>query len=135
MAINKRHVSFVSRTFQPRSTLKSTRFLPLVASLFLFVLFRSGCRANQPAAGTGLAPLRLQLDWYPQPEHGGFYTAQMLGYYKAEGLNVTISPLPQYGSVAQIVATGRADIGLGSSDQILEWNSNAQIGRASCRER
>ena len=125
MAINKRHVSFVSRTFQPRSTLKSTRFLPLVASLFLFVVFFNGCRANQPAAGTGLAPLRLQLDWYPQPEHGGFYTAQMLGYYKAEGLNVTISPLPQYGSVAQIVATGRADIGLGSSDQILEWNSNA----------
>jgi NitT/TauT family transport system substrate-binding protein len=66
----------------------------------------------------------LQLDWYPQPEHGGFYTAQMLGYYKAEGLDVTILPLPQYGSVAQIVSTGKAEIGLGSSDQILEWNSN-----------
>jgi NitT/TauT family transport system substrate-binding protein len=33
-------------------------------------------------------------------------------------------PLPQYGSVAQIVSTGKADIGLGSSDQILEWDSN-----------
>ena len=48
----------------------------------------------------------------------------MLGYYKAEGLDVTIYPLPQYGSVAQLVATGKADFGLGSSDQILEWDSN-----------
>ena len=69
-------------------------------------------------------PVRLQLDWYPQPEHGGFFTAQALGFYKAEGLDVTIMPLPQYGSVAQLVSTGKADIGLGSSDQILEWDSN-----------
>jgi NitT/TauT family transport system substrate-binding protein len=66
----------------------------------------------------------LQLDWYPQPEHGGFFAAQLLGYYKAEGLDVTISPLPQYGSAAQLVASGKADFGLGSSDAILEWNSN-----------
>jgi len=68
--------------------------------------------------------VRLQLDWYPQPEQGGFFTAQQLGYYKAEGLDVTILPLPQYGSVAQQVATGKAEFGLGSSDQVLEWNSN-----------
>jgi NitT/TauT family transport system substrate-binding protein len=71
-----------------------------------------------------LVPVRLQLDWYPQPEVGGFFAAQQLGYYKAEGLDVTILPLPQYGSVAQQVATGKAEFGLGSSDQILEWDSN-----------
>jgi NitT/TauT family transport system substrate-binding protein len=37
---------------------------------------------------------------------------------------VTISPLPQYGSVAQLVASGKAEFGLGSSDQVIEWNSN-----------
>jgi NitT/TauT family transport system substrate-binding protein len=84
----------------------------------------AGCHGHQPAAENGLTPVRLQLDWYPQPEHGGFYAAQMLGYYKAEGLDVTILPLPQYGSVAQLVAAGKADFGLGASDQILEWNSN-----------
>jgi NitT/TauT family transport system substrate-binding protein len=87
-----------------------------------FVL--TGCRGHQAATEAGLTPVRLQLDWYPQPEHGGFYTAQMLGYYKAAGLDVTILPLPEYGSVAQLVSTGKADIGLGSSDQILEWDSN-----------
>jgi NitT/TauT family transport system substrate-binding protein len=84
----------------------------------------AGCRGSQPMAPVGVTPIRLQLDWYPQPEHGGFFAAQHLGYYKAEGLDVTLLPLPQYGSVAQLVASGKADIGLGSSDQILEWNSN-----------
>lgn len=93
-----------------------------LAVAYAFIL--SGCHSNQPATVGGLAPVRLQLDWYPQPEHGGFFTAQLLGYYKAEGLDVTFLPLPQYGSAAQLIASGKADFGLGSSDAILEWNSN-----------
>jgi NitT/TauT family transport system substrate-binding protein len=92
------------------------------AALLVFPL--AGCRSHAPAASNGLTPVRLQLDWYPQPEHGGFFTAQRLGYYRAEGLDVTILPLPQYGSVAPIVASGQAEFGLGSSDQMLEWDSN-----------
>jgi len=97
--------------------------LSIALSLLLLAIV-SGCRANKPAQSNGLTPVTLQLDWYPQPEHGGFYTAQLLGYYKAQGLDVTIVPLPQYGGVAQQVASGKADFSLGSSDQILEWNSN-----------
>jgi NitT/TauT family transport system substrate-binding protein len=87
-------------------------------------LILSGCRGSEPAQVGGLTPIRLQLDWYPQPEQGGFFAAQMLGYYKAEGLDVSLLPLPQYGSAAQLVASGKAEIGLGSSDAVLEWNSN-----------
>lgn len=101
--------------------MKSGRLFSLL-TILMFSL--AGCRSPHPSDTNGLFPLRLQLDWYPQPEHGGFYTAQMLGYYKAEGLDVALVPLPQYGSVAQLVSTGQADIGLGSSDQILEWDSN-----------
>ncbi|HVZ83252.1 MAG TPA: ABC transporter substrate-binding protein [Terracidiphilus sp.] len=100
----------------------SRRLLPCLAIAATLIL--TGCRSHGPASDNGLTPVRLQLDWYPQPEHGGFYTALLNGYYKAEGLDVTLLPLPQYGSAAQIVATGQADIGLGSSDQILEWDSN-----------
>ena len=101
----------------------SFRFVVLTLTV-ASVLTLAGCRSSQPTTAGGLNPIRLQLDWYPQPEHGGFFAAQLLGYYKAEGLDVTLLPLPQYGSVAQLVASGQADIGLGSSDQILEWNSN-----------
>src|SRR5664279_3511028 len=98
------------------------------SSAFSFVialaLLLAGCHSSKQAQSNGLTPVRLQLDWYPQPEHGGFFTAQLQGYYKSEGLEVTILPLPQYGSVAQQVAAGKADFGLGSSDQVLEWSSN-----------
>ena len=102
---------------------KSAPFAVLSLTAALAIAL-SGCRSHQPAAEGGLTPVRLQLDWYPQPEQGGFFAAQLLGYYKAEGLDVTLLPLPQYGSAAQLVATEQVDIGLGSSDQILEWSSN-----------
>jgi NitT/TauT family transport system substrate-binding protein len=109
-----------------RSALASPRFLSFAASSIAIVcaLPFAGCRTTQAPTPAGITPIRLQLDWYPQPEHGGFFAAQLLGYYKAEGLDVTLLPLPQYGSVAQLVASGKADVGLGSSDQVLEWNSN-----------
>ena len=105
---------------RPTSFITRCAFSAILACTLLL----PGCRSRQPASANGLTPIRLQLDWYPQPEVGGFYTAQLNGYYKAEGLDVSIFPLPQYGSVAQQVATGKADIGLGSSDQVLEWVSN-----------
>lgn len=95
--------------------------LPLALA---FVVVLAGCHGHTGSAENGLTAVRLQLDWYPQAEHGGFYTALLLGYYKAEHLDVTLLPLPQYASAAQLVATGKADFGLGSSDQILEWDSN-----------
>jgi NitT/TauT family transport system substrate-binding protein len=105
-----------------RSNTRTYRGAIFLALLIGFVLI--GCRSHQDAQSNGLTPVRLQLDWYPQPEHGGFFTALIKGYYKEEGLDVTLLPLPQYGSAAQLVATGKADFGLGSSDQILEWDSN-----------
>lgn len=101
-----------------------SRLVVTLAMLSLFACCVSGCKSRKDQNRNGLTPLLLQLDWYPQPEHGGFFAAQQLGFYREEGLDVTILPLPQYGSVAQQVAGGKADIGLGSSDQILEWDSN-----------
>src|ERR1039458_4500397 len=107
-----------------RSKLIPGKYILCTMVVAALTLVLTGCRGHLSTTEGGLTSVRLQLDWYPQPEHGGFFTAQMLGYYKAEGLDVTILPLPQYGSVAQLVSTGQADIGLGSSDQVLEWDSN-----------
>ncbi|MDP9052320.1 MAG: ABC transporter substrate-binding protein [Acidobacteriota bacterium] len=101
------------------------KLIPVAAFLVLIGFALSGCHGRKSQANSGgLEPVRFQLDWYPQPEHGGFYAAQLLGFYKAEGLDVTILPLPQFGSAAQLVANGQADIALGSSDQVMEWDSN-----------
>jgi NitT/TauT family transport system substrate-binding protein len=100
---------------------RKTGVLALTATIAML----TSCHSNQPAtANNGLTPVRLQADWYPQPEQGGYYTALVKGYYKAEGLDVTILPLGQYTAGVQVVSSGAAEFGLGSSDQILEAVSN-----------
>jgi NitT/TauT family transport system substrate-binding protein len=81
-----------------------------------------GCK-KQPAS-SGLTPVTLQTDWYPQPEHGGFYDAQIRGYYKDEGLDVTILPGGPYVNNDQQVSVGVAQFGMSSSDHVLEALGN-----------
>jgi NitT/TauT family transport system substrate-binding protein len=83
-----------------------------------------GCR--RPTQDSGLTKIVFQADWYPQPEHGGFYTAVANGYYKDEGLEVTILPGGPYVTVEQQVSAGAAQVGMGSSDKVLEANSEGQ---------
>ena len=94
----------------------------LVAGLAALLI---GCRASstpsdEGPSGQGLIKITLQADWYPQPEHGGFYTALAKGNYKREGLDLTIQPGGPYVVVPQQVAAGSAQFGMASSDQILE---------------
>jgi NitT/TauT family transport system substrate-binding protein len=78
----------------------------------------AACRKS--VQDSGLTKITLLADWYPQPEHGGFYTALAKGYYKEEGLDVTIQPGGPYLSTYQRVAAGAAQFGMGGSDRILE---------------
>jgi len=96
-----------------------------MAIALLTVACLIGCRsAPTDTSKNGLIPVRLQADWYPQPEQGGYYAALVKGYYQAEGLDVTILLLGPYTSGPQVVSSGGADFGLGSSDQVLEAVSN-----------
>lgn len=58
-------------------------------------------------------PLKItvQLDWVAEPEHGGFYQAEARGYFREEGLDVTLIPGGPGAHVMPSVATGKADIG------------------------
>jgi NitT/TauT family transport system substrate-binding protein len=85
-------------------------------------LVLGGC-SRQRAAG-GLTPIKLQTDWYPQPEHGGFYDAQIRGYYKDEGLDVTILPNGPYVNSTQEVSVNAVQFAMGSSDNVLESVGN-----------
>jgi NitT/TauT family transport system substrate-binding protein len=93
----------------------------LCTALFAF----AGCRSTPTlVAKDGLIPIRLQADWFPQPEQGGYFNAVAKGYYRAEGLDVTILPLGQYTSGLQVLSSGQAEFALGASDQTLEAVSN-----------
>ena len=88
-----------------------------LAAATILIALLAGCRAKQTQ--NGLVPIKLQTDWYPQPEMGGFYEAQLEGLYKAQGLDVTIAPGGPAVVAEQQVATGAAQFGMSSSDMIL----------------
>lgn len=52
----------------------------------------SGCSSTPKAASSagGLTPVTLQLQWVAQAQFAGYYAAVAQGYYKDEGLDVTI---------------------------------------------
>ena len=89
--------------------------------LFASLLLLGACK-SKPAA-TGLVHVILQTDWYPQPEHGGFYQAQMDGLYKAQGLDVEIDPGGPTLVGGQLVAAGRVQFAMGATDAVLVDNS------------
>jgi len=67
------------------------------------------------------APVKVtfQTDWYPQPEHGGYYQALAKGYYAEEGLDVEILPGGPNAQVMGSVAIGRADLGMTNGDDVI----------------
>jgi NitT/TauT family transport system substrate-binding protein len=81
-----------------------------------------GCSASKPA--NGLYPVKFLTDWYPQPEQGGFYDALVKGYYKDEGLDVTIVPGGPYVVGDQQIAANAVQFGMSSSDKVLEGVGN-----------
>ena len=105
--------------------MRLSRAAQLAAPLLATTLALTGCHNAAPA--NGLTTVKLQADWYPQPEHGGFYTALNKGYYKAEGLDVTILPGGPYVTSEGLVASGAVQFGLNSSDHVLEAVANSGI--------
>lgn len=64
----------------------------------------------------------LQLKWVTQAQFGGYYVALDKGFYKEEGLNVTIKPGGPDIAPAQVIAGGGADV-------VLDWMPSALASR------
>jgi NitT/TauT family transport system substrate-binding protein len=79
------------------------------------------------AAFTGVAAhaadkVTVQLKWVPQAQFAGYYVAQEKGYYKAEGLDVTIKPGGPDISPVQVIAGNGADV-------VVNWMPDALAAR------
>jgi NitT/TauT family transport system substrate-binding protein len=94
------------------------------ALLFALTAALTACRSKPAPNSNGLFHLVLQTDWYPQPEHGGFYEAQLLGLYKAKGLDVEIVPGGPTIVGGQKIATNEVQFAMGTSDSLLVDNAH-----------
>lgn len=75
------------------------------------------------AAGAAQAQdLTLQLKWVTQAQFAGYYVAEAKGFYKDEGLDVTILPGGPDIAPTQVLAGGGADV-------IVEWMAAALAAR------
>lgn len=102
----------------PRSGIFRAAYAGFLCASLLVLL--GGCHAN---AKSDLTPVVLQADWMPEPEQGGFYEAQIKGYYRDAGLDVVIVPGRMDRSPEQQVESGAAQFGLSTSGRILEEDS------------
>ena len=66
--------------------------------------------------------LTLQLQWVTQAQFAGYYVALDKGYYKEEGLDVTIKPGGPDIAPPQVLAGGGADL-------MLNWMPSALAAR------
>lgn len=100
--------------------------LLLTAVILVAAILLAGCgggsdegASSGSEADTGPIKVTLQTDWYPQPEHGGFYQAVAEGYYADEGLDVEIIAGGPGAFTAQKIAMGNVDFSIGRSDDII----------------
>ncbi|MEM9492909.1 MAG: ABC transporter substrate-binding protein [Myxococcota bacterium] len=61
----------------------------------------------------------LQLNWTPEPEFGGFYTAVHKGIYADQGLDVTIKAGAAGVQTWKMVATGKVPFAIASAGEII----------------
>lgn len=94
--------------------------------LSLFIILLAACSTNgdesgkkEKAADKNLKEVSIVLDWTPNTNHTGLYVAKEKGYFKEQGLNVDIK-MPGEAGADQLVASGKADFGIGAQEGITE---------------
>lgn len=89
--------------------------ITLIIFSFLFAAlgFLSGCGEDEKASPEKIT---LLLDWTPNTNYSGLYSALEEGYYLEEGLEVEIIQAP--GSVVQMVATKKAHFGISYQEEV-----------------
>lgn len=87
-----------------------------------------GCSQQPATSPNGLTKVKLQLNWVPEAEHGGFYAALEHGYYQQAGLEVEILPGGVSAPVTQQLAMNRVQFGVMNADWVvLGRNNGAKI--------
>jgi len=87
--------------------------------LISLLLLACGQSETPPPTEDGKTRVRIALNWFPEAEHGGFYAAQVHGYYAARDLEVEILGGGPDAPVIQRVATGSVEFGVTNADDVL----------------
>jgi putative hydroxymethylpyrimidine transport system substrate-binding protein len=97
------------------------RLLPLALLAALAVPLAACGEKEEPGDGGsgGAEPLRVMLDYFPNPDHAGIYAADESGAYDEAGLDVTITPPPDPSAPLKLLLAGRTDIAISYEPEVL----------------
>ena len=102
----------MGKRFSRRRPSMFRRLAPLTLILFASL---AACSDPSPKSASGQTSVRFATDWKAEAEHGGFYEALATGEYAKRGLDVKILPGGPGSNIPQLLATGAADLGIGSN--------------------
>jgi NitT/TauT family transport system substrate-binding protein len=95
--------------------MKSRLFVCLLIFIFLF----SACQAQTPTAKVEmLTPVRIPLGYIPNIQFAPLYVAIEKGYYRQEGLDVSLDYSMENDNTA-LVGAGKLDFAMVSGEQVL----------------
>ena len=108
------------------------RLRGIAAALALMALVVAACSSGASTSGSAaaLTPVKLQLQWFPQAQFCGYFAAKDKGYFKDQGLDVTILPGGVDIVPAPVVAGGNAQFGISWVPKLLasrESGADVQI--------
>jgi NitT/TauT family transport system substrate-binding protein len=96
------------------------RFRPRLRSVFTALAGATLLAAALAAPAAAQTKLKLVLNWKYQGPQGMFFLAEDRGYYKAEGLEITIDQGNGSGAAVPLVANGTYDVGFGDINALIE---------------
>lgn len=95
------------------------------ASVVALVALAAGCSSTGPGAGTpALQKTSITVGVFPTIDSAGLFVAQMEGYFKARGLNVTLKFEPTSQDAVNDQRAGRIDIS--SADYVTYINNDVR---------
>src|SRR5258708_246544 len=102
----------------------------LLAQLALLALLLAGCTGTTtPSTSGGAAKLdkvTLALDWTPNTNHTGVYVAMQKGWYRQQGIDLSLLPYSSSVAPETLVATGKADFGISFTEGVTAARAAGQ---------
>lgn len=107
----------------PRRLRGATLGMATLLATLPLLLAACGGTTSTPGADT---PVTLALDWTPNTNHTGIYAAMAQGYYKQQGINLTLTPYSSQVAPEQLVTTGKADFAISFPESVTTLRAQGQ---------
>src|SRR5947209_10529509 len=111
-----------------RTRLALSIFIPVLLIAFVVAIYIHQQQIASPSTVTPSASptykgpvvdMKLALDWTPNTNHTGIYAALAKGWYRAQGINLTLLPYSANVSPDVLVSNGQAAVGISSTESIV----------------